>query len=186
MAAALADAELRVRTAAAEGLGRAGASGVGPLVAAAKGAGAASPEWRITLARTLGETGSADVVPALASLLEGPSAGAAAASLARVGAPAATQPLVAYLARPEAPARADAIEALAQLVAREAAPAIAALLTDDRPDVRAAAARALGRLRHDAASTRLEALRSDYYGRVRRAAVEALAKFPSGVPRARR
>ncbi|HEX9401040.1 MAG TPA: HEAT repeat domain-containing protein [Anaeromyxobacter sp.] len=186
VAAALADAEPAVRGAAAEGLARAGARGTPALVAAAQEAGGASPEWRVTLARALGDTGSAEAIPALVGLLDGPSAAAAAASLARIGAPAAAAPLAAYLARPEAPARPEVVEALAQLAAREAGPSIAALLTDDRPDVRAAAARALGRIRHEAASARLESLRSDYYGRVRRAAVEALAKFPSGVPRARR
>jgi HEAT repeat protein len=186
VAAAMSDLDPGIRTAALEGLGRAGARGAAILIPAAKAAPGASPEWSIALARALGETGAADAVPALTSLLEGPSVAAAATALAHVGAPAAAAPLVAYLARPEAPARADVIEALAQLAARDSAPAIAALLTDDRPDVRAAAARALGRLRHEHASARLEALRSDYYGRVRRAAVEALAKFPSGVPRARR
>ncbi len=186
VAAALADPEPAVRGAAAGGLARAGARGTPALVAAAQAASGASPEWNIALARALGDTGSADAIPALVGLLDGPSAAAAAAALARIGAPAATAPLAAYLARPGAPARPEVVEALAQLVAREAGPSIAALLTDDRPDVRAAAARALGRLRHEAASGRLEALRSDYYGRVRRAAVEALAKFPSGVPRARR
>jgi HEAT repeat protein len=185
---ALRDADLRVRVAAAEGLGRTGAAGAPPLVAAVRDAAAAtaSVEWRITLARALGETGSAEAVAALGTLLDGASASAAAAALARIGAPTASAPLVAYLSRPDGLARADAVEALAQIAARDAAPAIAALLTDDRPDVRASAARALGRLRHEAASTRLEALRSDYYGRVRRASVEALAKFPSGIPRARR
>lgn len=186
LAAALSDPDPTVRAAAAEGLGRAGAAGAGPLVAAVARADAAAADWRIVLARALGETGSVDAVPALATLLSGASASAAAAALARVGAPSATAPLVAYLARPEGRARADAIEALAQLAARDAGPAIAALLTDDRPDVRAAAARALGRLRHEPAAARLEALRADYYGRVRRAAVEALAKLPSGNPRTRR
>jgi HEAT repeat protein len=185
VAAALGDPDPAVRIAAAEGLGRMGPRGAPALVAAARAAGA-TPELRIALARALGETGPADVIPAIAELLDGPSAPAAAAALSRIGAPAAAAPLAAYLARPDAPARADAIEALAQIVARDAAPQIAALLTDDRPDVRAAAARALGRLRHEAASARLEALRSDYYGRVRRAAVEALSKFPSGIQRARR
>jgi HEAT repeat protein len=185
VAAALSDPDPRIRIAAVEGLGRAGARGAAILIPAAKDPGA-SAEWRTAAARALGETGSADAVPALAGLLEGPAVPAAAAALAHVGAPTAVAPLVAYLARPEAPGRADVIEALAQLAARDAAPTIAGLLTDDRPDVRAAAARALGRLRHEPASARLEALRSDYYGRVRRAAVEALAKFPSGVPRARR
>jgi HEAT repeat protein len=188
LVAALEDPALPVRAAAAAGLGRAGARGAGALAAAAEAARAAGapPEWRVALARALGETGAAEAIPALARLLEGPSAAAAAAALSRIGAPAAAEPLVLHLARPDASARAEAIEALAQLVARDAAPAIAALLTDDRPEVRVAAARALGRLRHEAASPRLEALRSDYYGRVRRAAVESLAKLPSGAPRARR
>ena len=186
LAGALDDADPRVRAQAADGLARAGPRGEPALAAAAERATGATAEWRIALARALGETGSADGVPAVAALLDGASAPAAAAALARLGAPTAVPALVAYLGRPGAPARADAIEALAQLVARDAAPAIAALLTDDRPEVRAAAARALGRLRHETASPRLEALRSDYYGRVRRAAVEALARFPSGVPRARR
>ena len=184
--AALDDPDPAVRSAAAEGLARFGARGAPALARAAEATGSATPVWRSVLARALGETGSAQAVPALAHLLDGPSAAAAAAALARVGAPAGAPPLVEYLARPEAPARADAIEALAQLAARDAAPAIAALLTDDRPEVRATAARALGRLRFEQASPRLEALRSDYYGRVRRAAVEALAKLPAGTPRSRR
>jgi HEAT repeat protein len=186
LAAALADPAARVRTAAADGLGRAGAAGATGLAAAAAGAAGGAPEWRRALARALGETGAAEAIPALALLLDGPSAGPAAAALARLGAPAAVPPLAGHIGRAEAAARPEAIEALAQLVAQDAAPAIAALLTDDRPDVRAAAARALGRLRYEPASPRLEALRSDYYGRVRRAAVEALAKLPAGVPRARR
>ncbi len=186
VAAALGDPAPSVRVAAAEGLGRAGARGTVHLVAAARDASGAAPDWRTTLARALGDTGSAEAIPALSALLDGPSVPAAAAALSRIGAPAAAPPLVAFLARPEAPSRAEAVEALAQLAARDAAPAIAALLTDDRPDVRAAAARALGRLRHEAASTQLESLRSDYYGRVRRAAVEALSKLPSGAPRVRR
>jgi HEAT repeat protein len=194
VAAALDDPAGPVRTAAADGLARAGARGAAALAVATTAATtpgtaagiAGTPEWRITLARALGETGSVEAIAALTALLDGPSAASAAAALARVGAPAAMPPLVAYLSRREAPARAEVIEALALLVARDAAPAIANLLTDDRPDVRAAAARALGRLRHEPASARLEALRSDYYGRVRRAAVDALAKLPSGLPRARR
>jgi HEAT repeat protein len=184
--AALRDPALAVRRAAAEALGRTGPRGVAALATAAAESAAAAPEWRVALARALGDTGSAEAIPALIALLDGPTAGVAAASLSRIGSPAAAVPLAAYLGRPDAPARAEAVEALAQLVAREAAPAIAALLTDDRADVRAAAARALGRLRHEEASPRLEALRGDYFGRVRRAAVEALAKLPSGVPRARR
>jgi HEAT repeat protein len=186
LTAALGDPALRARVAAAGALGRAGVRGAAPLIEAAKAAEPAAPEWRSTLARALGDTGAAEAIPALAALLDGSSAAAAATALSRIGAPAAAAPLVEYLGRPEAPARADAVEALAQLAARDAAPAIAALLTDDRPEVRAAAARALGKLRHEQASSRLEALRSDYYGRVRRAAVEALAKLPSGMPRARR
>jgi HEAT repeat protein len=186
LAAALADPDPGVAGVAAEGLGRFGSRGAPALVAAARGERPAAPEWRAALARALGATGATEAIPALAALLDGPSAAAAAAGLARVGAPAAAAPLAAHIGRPEAQARADAIEALAQLVARDAAPAIAALLTDDRADVRATAARALGRLRYEPASVRLEALRSDYDGRVRRAAVEALAKLPSGGPRARR
>jgi HEAT repeat protein len=184
--AALEDAEPEVRLAAAEGLARFGARGAAALVRATQAAGVASPSWRIALARALGETGSADAIPGLVRLLDGPSAAPAAVALARIGSPAAAPPLVEYLGRPEAQARAEAVEALAQLAARDAAPAIAALLTDERPEVRATAARALGRLRHEAASARLEALRSDYYGRVRRAAVEALSKLPAGAPRSRR
>ncbi len=187
VAAALEDPAPAVRATAADGVGRAGARGVAALAAAATAAATATaPDRCNMLARALGETGSADAVPALIALLNGPCPAAAAAAMSRVGAPAATAPLVAYLTRPDALARAEVVEALAQLAARDAAPAIANLLTDDRPDVRAAAARALGRLRHEPASARLEALRSDYYGRVRRAAVDALAKFPSDLPRARR
>ena len=186
VAAALVDPEPEVRSVAAEGLGRAGARGAPSLVLAAREAEGAPREWRSVLARALGETGSAEAIPALVALLDGSSAAAAAAALSRIGAPASIAPLAEYLARPEAAGRSEAIEALAQLAAREAGPSIAALLTDDCPDVRAAAARALGRLRHEPSASRLESLRSDYFGRVRRAAVEALAKFSSGVPRARR
>jgi HEAT repeat protein len=178
--AALGDADLQVRCAAAEGLVHRGARGVVALRAAAASAAAAEPAWRAALARALGDTGSPDAIPALAPLLDGDSAPAAAAALARTASPGAAAPLVAYLGRREASARADAIDALAQLGAREAAPVIAARLTDDRPEIRAAAARALGKLRHEPSAARLEALRSDYYGRVRRAAVEALAKLPAG------
>ncbi len=184
-AAALDDPDPAVRTAAAEGLTRFGSSGAAALSRAADASPPSAGEWRTTLARALGETGSAEAIPALSRLLDGASAAQAAAALAHVAAPAAAAPLVAYLARPDAPGRADAMEALAQLVARDAGPAIAALLTDDRPEVRAAAARALGRLGHEAGSSRLEALRSDYQGRVRRAAIEALAKLPAGTQRTR-
>lgn len=182
LAAALADPEPGVRAAALDGLARLGARGTPALVRAAQAAGA-PVDGQKAIARALGETGAAEAVPALARMLEGPAAAAAATALGRLGAPGATGPLVAHLARPEAPGRPEAIEALAALVARDAAPAIAALLTDDRAEVRATAARALGRLRHEPASPRLEALRADYHGRVRRAAVEALAKLPAGAPR---
>jgi HEAT repeat protein len=182
---ALGDPSLRVRVAAADGLGRHGGRVVPQLAAAAAAATNAEPAWREALARALGDTGSAEAVPALAAFLEGPDAAAAAFALARLASPAGAAPLVAYLERDGARALAPAIDALAQLAAREASPAIAMHLTHDLPDVRAAAARALGRLRHEAASPRLEALRSDYYGRVRRAAIEALAKLPAGAPRAR-
>ncbi|WP_242344028.1 HEAT repeat domain-containing protein [Anaeromyxobacter terrae] len=183
--AALEDPDPRVRLVAADALGRQGTRGAGALAKAAAAGKFDEPEWSDALARALGEAGSAEAVPALAGLLDGPAAATAAAALARTGAPGAAAPLAAYLARPDAPARAQAIDALAALGASEAAPVIAAQLTNDRPEVRAAAARALGKLRYEPASGRLEALRSDYYGRVRRAAVEALAKLPSGAPRPR-
>lgn len=186
VAAALQDPDRAVRAAAAEGLGRLGARGAPPLVRAATASLPSEGAWRVELARALGETGSAEAVPALRLLLEGASAAAAAGAVARLGGQAGTEVLLRHLEQPDAPARAEAIEALAQLAARESAPAVAAHLTDDRPDVRAGAARALGKLRHEAASARLEALRSDYYGRVRKAAVEALAKLPAGAPRSRR
>jgi HEAT repeat protein len=186
VAAGLEDQDGAVRIAAAEGLARFGARGATALIRAAGAAPATSPEWTDALARAMGQTGSADAIPSLARLLDGPSALAAAEALAHLGAPGAAPALVAYIARPEAQARAEAVDALAQLVAREAGPNIAALLTDDRPEVRAEAARALGRLGHEVSSGRLEALRSDYYGRVRRVAVDALAKLPAGSPRARR
>lgn len=182
---ALADPDLRVRVAAADALGRQGGRVAPALVAAAAAAANAEPEWRATLAHALGETGSAEAVPALAALLDGRDPAPAAIALARLASPAGAAPLVVYLERSGTRALAEAIDALALLGAREAAPAIATHLTHDLPDVRAAAARALGRLRHEAASPRLEALRSDYYGRVRRAAIEALAKLPAGAPRAR-
>ena len=182
---ALGDPDPAVRAAAVEGLSRFGARGAAALARAAEAPGAA-PEWRTTLARALGDTGAAEAVPALATLLDGASAPAAATALARLGAPSAAAPLTRSLVRPEAPGRSEAIEALAALAALDAAPTIAALLTDDRPEVRATAARALGRLRYEPGSARLEALRSDYYGRVRRAAVEALSKLPAGTPRAHR
>ncbi|WP_243336881.1 HEAT repeat domain-containing protein [Anaeromyxobacter soli] len=183
--AALGDPEPRVRLVAADALGRQGTRGAVALAKAATAGRFREPEWADALARALGEAGSAEAVPALAALLDGPAAASAAEALARSGAPGAAAPLAAYLARPDAPARAQAIDALAALGARDAAPVIAAQLTNDRPEVRAAAARALGKLAYEPASGRLEALRSDYYGRVRRAAVEALAKLPSGAPRPR-
>ncbi len=185
VAAALEDPDLRIRLVAADALGRQGTRGAVALAKASAAGRFREVEWRIALARALGEAGSAEAVPALAALLDGPAAASAAAALARTGAPGASAPLAAYLARPEATARAEAIEALAALGASDAAPIMAAQLTHDRPEVRAAAARALGKVRYEPASARLEALRSDYYGRVRRAAVEALAKLPSGSARPR-
>jgi HEAT repeat protein len=185
-AAALEDPDERVRGAAARALGRAGARGAPALARAARRVREGEAGWGVALARALGETGAAEAVPALAALLDGAPAPAAALALARIGAPAARDPLVAALEPPSAAGQAEAIEALAQLAARDAGPAIAAHLTSDRPEVRAAAARALGRIRYEPASERLEALRSDYAGRVRRAAIEALAKLPSGAPRLRR
>ncbi|BDG06551.1 HEAT repeat domain-containing protein [Anaeromyxobacter oryzae] len=182
----LEDRDLAVRTSAARALAALGPRGAPPLARAAERARGAEPAWRITLARALSDAGAAEAVPALAGLLEGPSAPAAAIALARLGAPAAREPLVALLASGSGAGQVEAIEALATLAARDAGDAIAAHLTSDRPEVRAAAARALGRIRHEPASARLEALRSDYAARVRRAAIEALAKLPAGAPRPRR
>ena len=183
VAEALGDEADPVRDAAAEGLAGLGPRGVPALARAVERSAGVGASWRVTLARALGEGGGEDAVPALTSLLDGPSGPAAAAALGKIGAPAAVGPLVAWLGNPSATGRVEAIEALAQLAARESAPAITAQLTSDRPEIRGAAARALGRLRWEAASGRLEALRSDYCGRVRRAAVEALAKLPTGAPR---
>ncbi len=185
----LADPDPGVRMAAASGMSRLGVRAVAPLAEAAKLARTGEPQWRIELATALGDTGAAEAIPALAGLLNGPSAPAAAAAISRIGSPAGARPLLDLVAGASATARVEAIDALAQLAAPEAGPAVAvpeagpvitAQLTSDRAEVRAAAARALGRLRYEGASERLEALRSDYYGRVRRAAVEALAKLPSG------
>ena len=181
--AALADPDLDVRLAAAAALGRR-ADAAAALAAAARTA--AEPEWRVALARALGEAGGASAVPPLAALLEDPAAAeAAASSLARIGSQEAASALAAALPRVGGASRVHVVEALNQLTAREAGAAIAGCLVDDRPDVRAAAARAVGKMRLEETSATLEALRSDYYGRVRKAAVEAIAKLPSGAPRAR-
>ncbi len=176
---ALGDPILVVRLAAAAALPRFRSASVAALAGAVRRARGGEPEWRIALARALGETTSPEAVKALSEMVEGPEAAAAAAALGRLGVKEAARPLLAMLERPQAFARVEAIDALAQLQAPEAGPSLANELTSDRPEVRASAARALGRLRFEGASAMLEALRSDYYVEVRKAAVDALARLPA-------
>jgi HEAT repeat protein len=176
---ALGDPSLRVRIAAAAALPRFHSASVSALSEAARRARPGEAEWRMALARALGETGSPEAVKALSEMLEGPEGPVAAAALGRLGVAEAVRPLLAVLERPHAVARVEAIDAIGQLPANDAGPALATELTNDRPDVRAAAARALGRLRFEGASAALEALRGDYYGEVRKAAVDALARLPA-------
>jgi HEAT repeat protein len=134
------------------------------------------------LARALGETGAPAALKPLERLLTGPATGAAAVSIAALGAAEGAEPLAAHLGREGAPGRVEALEALAQLASKASGPTFAAELLSDRSEIRATAARAIGRLRYEPASHRLEALRIDYDGRVRHAAMEALAKLPSNRP----
>jgi len=180
--AALEDPDPVVRRAAVRALARLGPAGTRALVGEAARTRPDEGAWRIQLASALGDAGGPEATAGLAALLDGPSTGAAALELARLGASAGAEPLAKLVARPGAAALPVAIDALAQVAGAEAGPIIAAHLTSDRADVREAAVRALGRLRYEPASPRLEAMRSDYFARVRRAAVEAMAKLPSRRP----
>jgi hypothetical protein len=181
---ALADLDGRVRAAAVEALRQLGPRGAAALIRAIAAEGL-EPEWCATLARTLGETGVPEAVPALAGRLGGRCGAVAAQALGRIGAPTGAAPLAKALEDAGASGRLEMVEALAQLGGAPGAAALTRELTSDRPQLRAAAARGLAGLRHEPAAERLEALRTDYYGRVRRAAVEALAKLPSGPTRQR-
>ena len=181
--AGLLDPDPRVFAASAEALGRIGPAAVPALSAAAAKFNREDPERCGALARALGETGSPEAVPALATLAEGSAAAAAATALGRIGTQGATAALLTLLERPDPAGRPEALDALGGLAASEAGPLATSELTNDRPEVRAAAARALGRIHFEPAAGRLEALRADYDGQVRRAAVEALARLPSRAER---
>ncbi|HTP52006.1 MAG TPA: HEAT repeat domain-containing protein [Anaeromyxobacteraceae bacterium] len=182
MASLVADPSPGVRRAAVAALGRQGAKGVPALARALAVADPDPEEWREAVAYALGETGAAEAVPPLSTLLEGAAAPSAGAALGRLGTREAAVPLLSLLERRQAVGRAEAIEALALCATPEAGKALQAELTSDRPSVRVAAARAVGRLHFEPASAWLEALRADYYADVRRAAVEALARLPSRGP----
>jgi HEAT repeat protein len=182
VARALRDPSPAVRLAAAAVIPRFGAAAVPPLAGALQAAEAADGPWRSTVARALGETGSAEAVAPLAALLAGPQAPPAAAALGHLASRDGARPLVEFLERPGALGRVEAIEALGQIGAVDGGAVLVGDLTSDRPEVRAAAARALGRLRYEASSGRLEALRGDYFREVRRASIEALARLPVRAP----
>jgi len=185
LGALVADPDPAVRRRAVAALGAQGARAV-PELAKALAVEDPNPEdFQEAVARSLGDTGAAEAVPPLASLLGGSAAKVAAQSLGRLGTREAAPPLLALLERRQALGRVEAIEALAQCASAEAGRSLAGELTSDRPWVRAAAARALGRIRYEPASASLEALRADYYADVRRAAVEALARLPARGPERR-
>lgn len=177
-----ADAEPEVRREAYAGLGRLGSAGVEPLGQALAVHGADPGDCEAIL-RALGDTADPAAIPLLAPLLAGAHAPSAAASIGRVGTPAAAAALLAALRSPAPNGRREVVEALSSLEWPEAGESLSRELLSDRPTVRAAAARGVGRLRFEPAAGRLEALRADYDVDVRRAAREALARLPVGTQR---
>jgi len=198
-----ADAHVRVRAGACEGLGTLGTPEAleaarrclqdpVPAVASAtaRGLGKAGAQARPVLlaalerrgqsradvVAALGELGPREAVDALLPVLKdgGLAAARAADILARAGDPRAVEPLASLLAEPTVGSRLELIEALGTLGGEKAVEALRGELFSERPDVRAAAARAIGRTKVPERSGALEALRLDYYAVVRRAAEEAL------------
>lgn len=149
------------------------------------------PSWRVrsAAAQRLAVAPQVDaVLPGLLTALSaGPNVGArdaAAAALARIGAPAVA-PLIARLGGTDADLRQAAAAVLGAIADRRAVAPLAARLADPDPNVRAGAAEALGRIGGaEAVATLLAALDSDD-ATLRLSALESLTALRVCPPAAR-
>ncbi len=180
----LSDADANVRTAAAAGLARFGASDALDVVLAALER-ENDPAARRALIRALGAAGGGAAVSRLAASLEAGDAGqrfAAVSALGQTGSGEALAPLMAALDDEDAGVQAAALRALGALGDPRATGPVTDCLEHGNRDLRRAAAAALDHLAPAAAGERLFAALDDDDWEVRLAAVRALRQIAS--PRA--
>ncbi len=148
------------------------------------------PSWRVRAAAVEGITagpGAAAALPGLVEVLAaGPGVGAreaAAAALARIGAPAVPL-LIERLGEPDPDLRQAAAGVLGAIADRRAVAALTAQLADPDPNVRAAAADALGKTGGPDAVAAVRAAAESDDATLRLSAVEALATLRACLPAA--
>jgi HEAT repeat protein len=149
------------------------------------------PSWRVRAAvvdRISQGDGAAAALPDLVEVLAaGPGVGAreaAAAALARLGAPAVA-PLVERLSAEDPDLRQAAAGVLGAVADHRAVPPLTARLADPDPNVRAAAADALGKIGGPDALAALRAAAESDDATLRLSAVEALCALHASLPVAR-
>lgn len=154
------------RVAAADVLGRRGASRRAAVVPLLRARLRGDDEWRVRASsgRAIGRLAARDAVPDLVRALRDPVVDVrvvAAAALWRLPDPAAVQPLLELLRDQEASARQWAVLALGVIRDRRATRPLVTLLADPERDVRLDTIRSLGRLRDPTAVQPLEAFVRD-------------------------